>query len=372
MNIIFPLGGQGSRFIHQGYEQSKPLIPVFGKPIMRYLVERLTVDVELDKVYVLYYAGVSDFTNGPLQINPVELQEDVFYDLDWVSVITYIPILIPTRGVLETIQMAGVPTGKTTVIMDCDIFYNVDVLGHVRECKENMLFYFTDDGVEPEYSYVELDESRSTIHGIYEKNKVSDNANAGVYVFRDWGAVSPALQSCLEDCRQYKKEPYLSELVSRMLCDGDVFKACKIDKRCMHNLGTPERVDQFKANRMCLLFDLDGTLVISDHIYFEVWRQILAEFHIDLHPGLYNKTIQGQSDHIVKSRFCLPYSVEQLSRKKDSLFEKHLNRIVRVDGAAQFLEECFWKALPVVIVTNCNRASAEMIIGKLGVNCWVN
>lgn len=366
MNIIFPLGGQGSRFVHQGYEQSKPLIPVFGKPIMRYLVERLTVNAESDKVYVLYYAGASDCTNGPLQINPVELQEDVFYDLEWASVITYIPMLTSTCGVLETIQMAGVPTGRTTVIMDCDIFYTIDILGHVRLCKENMLFYFVDDGAEPEYSYLDLDESGSRIHKIYEKNKVSDNANAGVYVFRDWDAVSPELQLCLEDCRQYKKEPYLSELVSRMLCNGDVFEASRIDKSCIHNLGTPERVDQFKADRACLLFDLDGTLVISDHIYFEVWRQILAEFHIDLHRGLYNKTIQGQSDHVVKTRFCLPYSVEQLSHKKDSLFEKHLDRIVMVDGAAQLLEECFWEALPVVIVTNCNRASAEMIITKMG------
>lgn len=375
MNIIFPLGGKGSRFIHQGYQLSKPLINVFGKPIMRYLVERLSVDMEKDKVFVIYYAGVSDFTNGPLQVSRQELQEHVFYHLDWKDIITYIPISTATSGVLETLQMGmadvDIDKSKTTVILDCDIFYGFDVLEVIRKYNQNMLFYFIDHGTEPEYSYLEVDSSDHRIKTIYEKHKISDFANTGIYVFRDWEMILCYISDCVEACAK-QQEPYLSGLVSKMISVGNVFYGYEVGYNTVFNLGTPERVDQFKENRMCLLFDLDGTLVLSDHVYFKVWQKMLAEFYIDLSERLYKKNIQGNSDHVVKSRFCLPYSVDQLSRQKDALFETYAEDVILVGGVMEFFEQCFWSAIPTVIVTNCNRASAKMIIVKMGFQKFIH
>lgn len=375
MIIIFPLGGKGSRFIHKGYQLSKPLIKVFGKPIMRYLVERLSVDVEKDKVFVIYYAGVSDFMNGPLQVSALELEENVFYNLGWNGVITYVPISTATSGVLETLQlgMANVDMdkSKTTVILDCDIFYGIDILEVIRKQERNMLFYFIDNGIEPEYSYLEIDPNQSTIKTIYEKHKISNYANAGIYVFQNWEKNFAYIKDCLEECNQ--KEPYLSGLVSKMIENENIFYGYEIEHNTMFNLGTPERVNKFKENRTCLLFDLDGTLVLSDHVYFQVWQKILAEFYIELSEKLYKKNIQGNSDHVVKNRFCLPYSVDQLSRQKDLLFETEANdNIILVNGVIEFLEQCFWSAIPIVIVTNCNRASAEMIVVKMGFQKFIH
>ena len=41
MNIIIPLGGKGERFKNKGYEQPKPLIPIFNKPMIFYVLDNL-------------------------------------------------------------------------------------------------------------------------------------------------------------------------------------------------------------------------------------------------------------------------------------------------------------------------------------------
>ena len=39
MNIIIPIGGKGERFKKENYRQPKPLIPIFEKPMLFYLLD---------------------------------------------------------------------------------------------------------------------------------------------------------------------------------------------------------------------------------------------------------------------------------------------------------------------------------------------
>ena len=42
MNIVIPMSGTGSRFAQKGYKEIKPLVPVFGKPIIQYIIEKFS------------------------------------------------------------------------------------------------------------------------------------------------------------------------------------------------------------------------------------------------------------------------------------------------------------------------------------------
>ncbi len=42
MKIIIPMSGTGSRFAAKGYKEIKPLVPVFGKPIIKYIIEKFS------------------------------------------------------------------------------------------------------------------------------------------------------------------------------------------------------------------------------------------------------------------------------------------------------------------------------------------
>lgn len=375
MNIIFPIGGKGSRFIHQGYQISKPLIPIFNKSLMRYLVERLDINPECDDVYVIFYNGVSDFMNGPLQITEIDLRNHIFYGLKWESKIVFSPISVITSGVLETLTHVLVKDAtKPSIILDCDIFYGTNIIDIIRSNMrfyKNGLFYFQDDGEIPEYSYLAMDEKRQVIQ-IYEKQKCTELANAGIYIFENFNIVMDSLDICIQKSIHEGKEPYLSTLVSLLIRNGHTFVGIEIPNDQVFNLGTPERIAKFKNERVCLLCDLDGTLVLSDKAYFLTWCQILKEFHINLTDDLYRQNIQGQSDHVVKNRFSIPYSIEQLAKQKDSLFQNYEEQISIIEGVLSFLKMAFWKALPIIIVTNCNRDSAEFILHSKGIFPYIH
>ena len=42
MNIVIPMSGTGSRFAAKGYKEIKPLVPVFDKPIIKYIIEKFS------------------------------------------------------------------------------------------------------------------------------------------------------------------------------------------------------------------------------------------------------------------------------------------------------------------------------------------
>ena len=59
----------------------------------------------------------------------------------------------------------------------------------------------------------------------------------------------------------------------------------------------------FDIDIYAFLFDLDGTLILTDDIYFEVWSEILQIYNISLTPEIFKKYIQGNNDIIFRN--CL-------------------------------------------------------------------
>ena len=53
MNIIIPIGGKGERFKNKGYTKSKPLIDIFEKPMIFYVLDNLNIN-ENDQIYIIY------------------------------------------------------------------------------------------------------------------------------------------------------------------------------------------------------------------------------------------------------------------------------------------------------------------------------
>ena len=75
------------------------------------------------------------------------------------------------------------------------------------------------------------------------------------------------------------------------------------------------------------LFELDGTLVLTDEVYYDVWQQILATYSIDLTKQLFTDFIQGNNDtYILHSLlYNVNMSLTELSKLKDSLFIENIN-----------------------------------------------
>lgn len=245
MNIVIPLGGVGSRFTNAGYLKPKPLIKVLGKEILFWLIDSLNLKEE-DNLYIPYneYLDNHHFKEIVLSKYPnINLKS--------------IP---PTNGAASTIKKAIEEfdiTGKI-VLLDGDTWYGEDILSIVRKYDSNVLTYFTSTHIDPVFSYVELDKG-SRIVDIREKQKISNNANTGCYVFQD----ADELYYYIKITEVGHREVYISDVINSYVKDNNIFNAHLV--KDFHVLGTPQQVIQFSKSYDVepkrFVFDLDNTLV---------------------------------------------------------------------------------------------------------------
>jgi hypothetical protein len=93
LNVIIPLGGIGSRFQKEGYRFPKPLINIVGKPMICWLIERLSLR-QGDTLWI----AVNDSVESEFQLT--QLMRKWFPNLD-VRVV-YLHYL--TKGATETVR----------------------------------------------------------------------------------------------------------------------------------------------------------------------------------------------------------------------------------------------------------------------------
>jgi dTDP-glucose pyrophosphorylase len=307
MNIIIPLGGKGERFFKAGYTVSKPLIPVLEKAIIFHVLDHLSISSE-DSLYIFYHTSLDEF-------------EFVNIVMAKYPYIQFIPIPYQTSGAVETIFFGLDKIDsvyKKCVLLDCDTFYTQDILCMVRESSNNMVFYVNREGEKPIYSYIELD-SENRIQKIKEKQKISSCANTGCYVFSDIGELKHYCKYVLDNNITFKGEPYTSCVINEMIQENCIFIGCELKSTQVFSLGTPEEVETFLQNTYVFLFDLDGTLVNTDMVYYNIWKQILKKYNIDLTEDIFQKYIHGNSDETV-IKTLIPMTTDDISEWKDQLF----------------------------------------------------
>lgn len=240
-----PLGGFGRRFADCGYTRPKPLVRVMGKEIIFWVLDSLMLQPE-DQIYIPYNESLEHHT-FPQTIS-----------LRYPGVRT---LAIPdTRGASETVKLCvdHFALEGRVVVLDGDTWYEEDILGRIRACPGSVVAYFESTTPEPIYSYIVTNGDR--VAEIREKQKISDMANSGCYVFSDAKRFSQAVSRM--DLNR-SGETYISQVIARMIEEGEDFLAIPVDK--FHVLGTPEQIIGFSKSyqhapkRFC--FDLDNTLV---------------------------------------------------------------------------------------------------------------
>ena len=349
MNIILPLCGKGERFARKGYTLPKPCIPVFGKELIRHTLDSLCFGAE-DQLYIIVNQRVSQIESILSKHYPEA---------------KYIMLEGETRGASETIQNAlpHVRNGPC-LLVDGDNFYTTDIIGKIRaNLTTNQIVCFETRGEPPVFSYIQVD-AEGCVTAIAEKKKISDLANTGAYYFSSKDLLSRAIVKLLA-APQNDQEPYISFAIAETL--DAVWKPLQIPIANYVSLGTPEQVDAYRHRTHGFLFDLDGTIVLTDDAYYKVWSEILAEYNVFLTKEIYETYIYSNSDASVKQKLLssAKISVEELSAKKDRLFLTHLDSITVVPNVLEFLKERREEAHKIAIVTNSNRDTAEAILRHL-------
>jgi capsule biosynthesis phosphatase len=257
MIILIPLGGLGKRFKEVGYSLPKPLINVFGKPILFWLLDNLKFSNQIDFIYIPYN----------IELERYRFEDRIRQEYPHFK-FKFFKLKNNTRGAAETVKISldnldGIKD-QPIISMDGDNFYSYDIINNW--CGKNLIYSFNDNNSEPIYSYVKLDEFQN-ITDIKEKIKISDYACTGAYGFNSWKDLLENCNEIIEKKILKKNEFYLSTVIKNMINKNVKFITKTVRKEQYFCLGTPIQVRIFCENNYQLCekkrycFDLDNTLI---------------------------------------------------------------------------------------------------------------
>lgn len=122
------------------------------------------------------------------------------------------------------------------------------------------------------------------------------------------------------------------------------------------------------------LFDMDGTLLDSMHIWKDIDIAFLGRFGLAL-PENFQNEIEGMSftetAQYVKETYNIPLSVEEIIKTWNEMaFEKYANEIFFKEGAFAFIKQLKEKGIRTAICTSNSRELVNAVEAHLGFGAY--
>jgi len=123
-------------------------------------------------------------------------------------------------------------------------------------------------------------------------------------------------------------------------------------------------------NKKAMIFDLDGTLVDSMWMWYDIDVEYLGRFGITIPEGL-QADIEGMSFSetavYFKERFNIPDSIEKIKNDWNKMaWDKYTHEVPMKNGAAEFIKACRERGILLGIATSNSRELVENIIAVHG------
>ena len=121
-----------------------------------------------------------------------------------------------------------------------------------------------------------------------------------------------------------------------------------------------------------ILFDLDGTLIDSEHFYLDSWNEILAEVGAELTYDDWVNNYMGTTAHLnaqkIKDKYGLSASVEELTARRKQITIRLFKStdVALMPFVPESLEYYRSKGLRMAIATSSQREDVEAIFERNG------
>ncbi|WP_238547648.1 HAD family hydrolase [Meridianimarinicoccus roseus] len=116
-----------------------------------------------------------------------------------------------------------------------------------------------------------------------------------------------------------------------------------------------------------LLFDLDGTLINSDVLHFEVFRDLFAERGREIDEAFYLQNVHGQLNADIFAVHLPGEDAAALSDDKEARFRDRLDADVPpMPGTVALLETARSRGWGLAVVTNAPRVNAATMLAAIG------
>jgi beta-phosphoglucomutase len=119
-----------------------------------------------------------------------------------------------------------------------------------------------------------------------------------------------------------------------------------------------------------ILFDLDGTIVNTDPLHYQAWREMLLSYGVEIDETFYKSRISGRlNPEIVKDILpqLSPSAGQKVAEEKEALFRQLAPHLQPLSGFSELLAWTETHQLKRALVTNAPRLNAEFMLEILGI-----
>jgi dTDP-glucose pyrophosphorylase len=232
-NVLIPMAGLGSRFIEKGYSLPKPLIKIFGKPMIQHVIDSLDIDgnyiflVQKDHRIKYHLDDVLDEMAPGCKI----------VEVDGI-----------TDGAARTALLAKDLINDSTplIIANSDqvvLWSSLDFQALLEHSDGALAVFKAND---PKWSYIQI--NNAIVSEVAEKRVISNTANVGIYAWTKGSDYVKYAEQMIEKDIRTNNEFYVAPVYNEAIADGKTIVPFFVEE--MHGLGTPEDMNEFIRNSL--------------------------------------------------------------------------------------------------------------------------
>lgn len=245
LNIVVPMAGAGSRFSKAGFNDPKPLIPIFGKPMIQLVVHNLTPLIEHRFIFICQRAHVAEY--GLKEKLSAYAPGCILIEIDGL-----------TEGAACTVLAAKpwIDNEDALMIANSDQYIDADINTYLIQMSNKYLdgLIMTMTATDPKWSFAAVD-PLGKVTCVVEKEPISSEATVGIYNFRHGKDFVRGAEEMIANNLRSNGEFYVAPVYNQLIGRGlhiEVWNIGDDSGNGMHGLGTPADLEIFKSNPRAL------------------------------------------------------------------------------------------------------------------------
>ena len=232
-NILIPMAGNGSRFAEKGYVLPKPLISVFGRPMISWVTGNFKEIPEKKFIFICRTEHEEKYNIS-----------DKLKELVGECHVVFVDKL--TEGAACTTLLAKhlIDNDDSLIIANSDQFVVWSEKEFYDFAAHNDASILTFPSQAVKWSYAKLDDNQY-VQEVAEKKVISDKATVGIYHWKKGSDYVKYAESMIAKNIRVNNEFYVCPVFNEAIKDSKKIKIFDIPRESMWGLGTPEDLETF-------------------------------------------------------------------------------------------------------------------------------
>jgi HAD superfamily hydrolase (TIGR01509 family) len=231
MNILIPMAGMGSRFEKAGYTFPKPLIEIYGKPMIQWVIESLKINAKF--IFIIQSEHQRKF-----------------------NIKSLLKYLYPNSKIIETdgltegaactslLAKEFIDNNQPLLIANSDQYIEWDSAKTMYKISEKNIdgAILTFQSTHPKWSYAKVNKDNE-VEQVAEKEVISNNATVGVYYWKKGKDYIRFANEMIKKNIRTNNEFYICPVYNQAILNKKKIVIEEVKK--MWGLGTPEDLNFF-------------------------------------------------------------------------------------------------------------------------------